>query len=187
MDDNKLIKKCQVGDKEAFQELISKYHPFVHKFLVKIIQNEEIAEDITQETFLKIIRNIEKFDVHGKAKFSTYIVTISKNCYIDYLRKEKKFLRNVSVDENINIEDINVNIENLVIDKIYSEVIIKELKNLPEEQKLAIKMKYIEGLTLKEIGEKLDLQPKTVKSRIHNGMVRLRKIFRRGDKYEGDK
>lgn len=187
MDDNKLIKRCQVGDKEAFQELISKYHPFVYKFLIKIAENEEVAEDITQEAFLKIIKNIEKFDVYGKAKFSTYIITISKNCYIDYLRKEKKFLQDVAIDENINIEDINVNIENLVIDKIYSEAIIKELKNLSEGQKLAIKMKYIEGLTLKEIGKKLEIETKTVKSRIHNGVVKLRKIFEVGDKYEGDK
>lgn len=127
MDDNKLIKKCQIGDKEAFQELISKYHPFVYKFLIKIAENEEVAEDITQEAFFKDYKNIEKFDVYGKAKFSTYIITISKNCYIDYLRKEK-FLHNAAMDENINIEDINVNIENLVINKIYSEAIIKELK-----------------------------------------------------------
>lgn len=187
MEDNKLIKRCQVGDKEAFQELISKYHPFVYKFLIKITEDERVAEDITQETFLKIIRNIEKFDVYGKAKFSTYIITISKNCYIDYLRKEKKFLQDIAIDENINVEDINTNTENIVIDKIYGEAIIKELENLSEEQKLAIKMKYIEGLTLKEIGEKLELEPKTVKSRIHNGIVKLRKIFERSDKYEGDK
>ncbi|MFL0198801.1 RNA polymerase sigma factor [Clostridium sp. WILCCON 0269] len=187
MDDSKLIKKCQVGDKGAFQELISKYHPFVYKFLIKITQDEEIAEDITQETFLKVIKNIEKFDVYGKAKFSTYIITVSKNCYIDYLRKEKKFLQRISIDEAINTENVNAKVESLVIDKIYAEAIIKELENLSEEQKLVIKMKYIEGLTLKEIGEKLELEPKTVKSRIHNGMVKLRKIFKRGDKCEGDK
>lgn len=187
MDDKKLIKRCQVGDKEAFQELISKYHPFVYKFLIKITEDEQVAEDITQETFLKIIKNMEKFDVHGKAKFSTYIITISKNCYIDYLRKEKKFLQDVPIGETINAEDINTNTENIVIDKIYGEVVIKELENLSEEQKIAIKMKYIEGLTLKEIGEKLELEPKTVKSRIHNGIEKLRKIFERGDKYERDK
>ncbi|KZL91733.1 RNA polymerase sigma factor [Clostridium magnum] len=182
MEDDKLVKRCQVGDKEAFQELISKYHPFVYKFLIKITANEDVAEDITQETFLKLIRNIEKFDVHGKAKFSTYIITISKNCYIDYLRKEKKFSQDLAIDENINAEDINTNTESIVLEKIYSKEVKKELENLSEEQKLAIKMKYIEGLTLKEIGEKLELEPKTVKSRIHNGIVKLRKIFEGGDK-----
>jgi RNA polymerase sigma factor, sigma-70 family len=186
MEENKLIKRCQVGDKEAFQELISKYHPFVYKFLIKVTANEDVAEDITQETFLKIIKNIEKFDVHGKAKFSTYTITVSKNCYIDYLRKEKKFLQDLAIDENINTEDINTNTENIVLDKIYGEEVKKELENLSEEQKLAVKMKYMEGLTLKEIGDKLELEPKTVKSRIHNGIVKLRKIFGGDDKYEGD-
>ncbi|MEQ8155721.1 MAG: sigma-70 family RNA polymerase sigma factor [Clostridiaceae bacterium] len=187
MDERKLIKRCQAGDKEAFQELISKYHPFVFKFLVKITENEQVAEDITQETFLKLIRNIDKFDMYGKAKFSTYIITISKNCYIDYLRKEKKFLQNVSIDENFNAEDVHANTEEIVLDKIYGEAVKKEMENLSEEQKIAIKMKYIEGLTLKEIGEKLEIEPKTVKSRIHNGIVKLRNVFERGDKYEGDK
>jgi len=55
------------------------------------------------------------------------------------------------------------------------------VENLPEEQKIAIKLKYIEGLTLKEIADQLNLEAKTVKSRIHNGIVRLRKLFEKGD------
>lgn len=70
MEDNERIKKCQNGDKAAFQQLISNYHPFVFKFLMKIAENEQLAEDLTQEVFIKIIRNIEKLDIHGKAKFS---------------------------------------------------------------------------------------------------------------------
>ena len=70
-----------------------------------------------------------------------------------------------------------MNIENIVMDKMESEEALDKIEGLSEEQKIVIKMKYIEGLTLKEIGEKLDLQPKTVKSRIHNGIVKLRKMF----------
>lgn len=92
MKDNRLIKKCQEGEKEAFQELISKYHTYVYKFLIRITGDEYLAEDLTQETFIKLIRNIEKFDIYGKASLSTYIITISRNCYIDYLRKQKKLV-----------------------------------------------------------------------------------------------
>lgn len=92
MGDNELIHRCKNGDKTAFQELISRYHPFVFKFLVKITENEQLAEDLTQDIFIKVIRNIDKFDIYGKAKFSTYVITMSKNSYIDYLRKEKRSL-----------------------------------------------------------------------------------------------
>jgi len=93
MEDKELIYRCQNGDKATFQELISKYHPYVFKFLIKATENKQLAEDLTQEVFIKVIRNIDKFDVDGKAKFSTYASTVAKNCYIDYLRKEKKLFK----------------------------------------------------------------------------------------------
>lgn len=179
MEDNRLIKKCQSGDKEAFQELIARYHPYVYKFLVKLTGNEDVSEDITQETFIKLIRNIDKFDIHGRAKFSTYIITLCKNCCIDYFRKNKKYDNSVYFDETLNINYDNL--EELVIDKIQYEDINEKLEKLPREQRIAVKMKYIEGLTLKEIGEKLEIEPKTIKSRIHNGIVKLRKVLKGGD------
>ena len=87
MENEKLICKCQQEDKQAFQSLISKYHPFVYKFLIRLTEDKTLAEDLTQDTFVKIIRGIDRFDIHGKAKFSTYIIVIAKNCYIDNLRK----------------------------------------------------------------------------------------------------
>jgi RNA polymerase sigma-70 factor (ECF subfamily) len=177
MEDSKTIKRCQMGNKEAFQELISEYHPIVYKFLVKLTENEEVAKDLTQDTFIRVIRNIEKFDVNGSAKFSTYIIAISKNLYIDYLRREKGILLNVPIDRYLNLEDADLDIENVVTDRLYSHDILENMEKLTEEQKIAIKMKYIEGLTLKEIGEILKVEPKTIKSRIHNGMAKLRKIL----------
>lgn len=179
MEDNRLIKKCQSGDKEAFQELISRYHPYVYKFLIKMTGNEDVSEDITQETFIKLIRNIDKFDIYGKAKFSTYIITLCKNCYIDYFRKNNKYINDIYINETLNIEYDNV--EEKVLDKIQYEDINTSFEKLPEDQRIVIKMKYIEGLTLKEIGEKLEIEPKTIKSRIHNGVVKLRKLFEGGD------
>lgn len=177
MEDNELIYRCRDGEKAAFQELISKYHPYVFKFLVKITENEHLAEDLTQEVFIKIIRNIDKFDVYGKAKFSTYAVTIAKNSYIDYVRKEKSFLLLGPVEDISSIEAVVPGFEGAVVDRLYVENIMEQMENLTDEQKIVIKLKYVEDLTLKEIGDMLDLEPKTVKSRIHNAITRLRKIL----------
>lgn len=179
MEDNKIIKRCQAGDKSAFEELIAKYHPYVFKFLIKLSEDEELAEDLTQETFIKVIRNIDKFDVQGKAKFSTYIITLCKNCYIDFYRKQKKTLNDVAMDDNLNLQ--YEDIEEKVLDKLDVASAVASLEKLPKEQRLVIKMKYLEGMTLNEIGDKLEIEPKTIKSRIHNGMVKLRKIFEGGD------
>lgn len=180
MEDKRLIKRCQAGEKEAFQELIEIYHPFVYKFLVKITQNEHEAEDFTQETFLKIIRNIEKFDVECNTKFSTYLITVAKNCYIDNFRKQSK-VNYSSLEESFELEDKNYNLENTVLDALEGKATLEKLGDLSKEQSLVIKLKYIEGLTLKEIGDRLNIEPKTVKSRIHNGIEKLRKMFERDD------
>lgn len=179
MEVNKIIKRCKEGDKSAFEELITEYHPYVCKFLIKLCGDEDLAEDLTQETFIKVIRNIDKFDIYGKAKFSTYIITLCKNCYIDYYRKQKKSMNDVEINDNLNLQ--YENIEGVVLDKLEAETAAVYLSKLPEEQEIVIKMKYIEGMTLKEIGEKLDLEPKTIKSRIHNGIVKLRKLFEGGE------
>ena len=72
------------------------------------------------------------------------------------------------------------NVEEIIINEIDQKDVIREIDKLPENQKMVLKMKYIEGLTLKEIGETLHLEPKTIKSRIHNGIVKLRKIIEGG-------
>lgn len=182
MEDEKLITRCQQGDKEAFQNLISKYHPFVYKFLIRLTKDKTLAEDLTQDTFLKIIRGIDRFDVYGRAKFSTYIITIAKNCYIDELRRTSRVGVGFDTIENIRGLADEKNIDEVVADKLYTVEIEDSLKDLTEEQRIAIKLKYNEGLTLKEISEVLSIEPKTVKSRIHNGMVKLRKLInKRGE------
>lgn len=181
MEDIKLIKQCQIGKKEAFNELIGKYHPYVYKFLYKVSNNESTAEDLTQETFIKIIRNIERFDTKGSAKFSTYLIAIAKNVYADYLRKEKHIAVNTCLNEDFTAAEHGENIEEVVIDKLYGEEVIANMEKLTEEQRVAISMKYIEGLTLKEISDVFGVEPKTIKSRIHNGISKLRKMLERSE------
>lgn len=182
MNDIKLIIACQNGDKQAFNELITIYYPYVSKFLLKLTMNETDSEDLVQDTFIKLIRNIEKFDIHGKAAFATYLMTIARNCYLDYLRKNKNITLCIDDQE---IADTKV-MEDKVIQSLEAAEVLKAINGLPPEQGQAIRLKYIERLTLEEIAERFHVQPKTVKSRIHDGMVKLRKnLYRRGDKNGG--
>lgn len=181
MNDIKLILACQNGEKQAFNDLITLYYPYVSKFLLKLTANETISEDLTQDTFLKLIRSIDKFDVYGKAAFGTYLMTIAKNCYVDYLRKNKNIM--LDIDEQIIAGRSTV--EDEILKGIEASEIMKAVDNLPFEQSQAIKLKYLEQLTLQEIAEKFNTQPNTIKSRIHGGMVRLRKKFERRSNQNG--
>ena len=79
----KLILSCQNGEKEAFNELIRLYYPYVSKFLVKLTSNEVLSQDLIQETFVKLIRRIDNYNVKSETSFLFYLMTIARNCYID--------------------------------------------------------------------------------------------------------
>lgn len=174
-----LIKKCQHGDRQAFEELIRLYYDYVFGFLLKTTANEQLSEDLAQDTFLKVISNIEKFNFGGSAGFGTWIITIAKNCYIDYLRRNRVRLEST---ENLTVRDGN-DVAAAVELKLEYEELLEAVKSLPEEQGLAIRLKYAEDMTLRQIAERFGLQTKTVKSRIHDGTVKLRKKF---DRREND-
>lgn len=168
-----LIKQCQKGEKTAFQALITLYYPYVSKYLLKLTSDAYLSEDLTQETFIRLIRGIDSYDIYGKASFSTYVMTIAKRLYIDHLRRNKQIHLDISELEIDSGQDV----EQSVIKNMDADEAMKQLEKLPPKQIEAIKMKYLEQKTLAEIAEQLHTQPKTVKSRIHNGMVKLRQTF----------
>lgn len=171
MNEKALIKRCQRGDRQAFDELIRLYYDYVSGFLRKATENETLCEDLTQETFFKMIRSIERFDPGGSASFGTWLITIARNCYIDQLRRNRIRLEDI---DSIQLEDAR-NVANEVERRLQYEQIMSALETLPPEQALAIRLKYVEDMTLVQIAERFGVQPKTIKSRIHDGTAKLRK------------
>ena len=171
MNEKALIKKCRRGDRQAFDELIRRYYDYVSGFLLKTTTDETLTEDLTQETFLKMIRGIERFDLSGSAAFGTWLITIAKNCYIDHLRRNRVRLEDIDVLPLADERDMADEAER----KLQYERLLSEMETLPPEQALAIRLKYVEDMTLAQIAERFGVQPKTVKSRIHDGTVKLRK------------
>ena len=180
MNEVKILRRCQRGDKQAFNELITFYFPFVTKFLFKMTKNSEVTEEVRQEVFIKLIKNIDKFNLKGKASFSTYLMTIAKNCYLDYVRRTNRELYDLSIDD--------------VSNKAFSEydyfkyedynTLLKEIDSLPKEQREVIKLKYLEGYTLKEIARVQKVSSKTVKSRLFESRKKLRDKLKGFDLYE---
>lgn len=171
MNEKALIKKCQRGDRQAFEELIRLYYQYVSGFLLRSTGDKSLAEDLTQETFLKMIRNIERFDPGGTAGFGTWLITIAKNCCIDHLRRNRIFPEDI---DELPLED-RQNVADAVEQRLRYEQLLKAMETLPPEQALAIRLKYVEEMTLAEIAAQFGVQPKTIKSRIHDGTVKLRK------------
>lgn len=174
MNEKVLINKCLHGDRQAFDELIRSYYDYVYGFLLKATADDTLTEDLTQETFLKMIRNIEKFDPKGSAAFGTWLITIAKNCYIDYLRKNRIHLEDI---DSLPVADER-NTADKADTKILYEHMLSLIESLPPEQAIAIRLKYVEDMTLAQIADRLGVKSKTVKSRIHDGTVKLRKLLK---------
>lgn len=173
MNEKALVKASQKGERQAFETLIRLFYPYVSKFLLKATRDESLSEDLTQETFLKMIRSIDRYDPEGSAGFGTWLITIAKNCYIDHLRKNRVFLSDIS---DLQLDDPR-DMAHGVLQKLQYEEAVKAIETLPPEQGLAIRLKYEQDLTLAEIAERFGVPPKTIKSRIHEGTVKLRKIL----------
>lgn len=120
-----------------------------------------------------MIRNIEKFDPGGSVAFGTWLITIAKNCYIDHLRRNRIELEDI---DSLPLEDER-NVEDEVEQKLRYEPGHGGMEKLLPEQALAIKLKYVEDMTLAQIAERFGVPPKTIKSRIHDGTVKLRKAL----------
>ncbi len=175
LNDIKLIKACQKGEKNAFEELIKLYYPYVKGYLLKNTQDELLTEDLIQETFLKVIEKIECFDINKKISFGTYIISIAKNTYIDYCKKEKHTF--VCID-NIPIPD-NTHLEDNIINKFDIIKLEKSLRKIPPEQAQAIRLKFFEYKSLNEIAEIQNTKAITIKSRIHDGKVKLKSLMQK--------
>lgn len=172
MNEKALIQKCQRGDRQSFDKLIRLYYDYVLGFFLKTTENRTLSEDLAQETFLKMIQNIEKFEPNGQAAFGTWLITIAKNCCIDHLRRNRICLTDI---EFLPLEGSQNGADKVEQKLQYNEQILSVMETLPPEQALAIRLKYVEDMTLAQIAARFGVQPKTVKSRIHEGIVKLRK------------
>ncbi|MGC8775877.1 MAG: RNA polymerase sigma factor [Minisyncoccia bacterium] len=174
--DASLIQKYLNGNEESLKELINRYLKVIYNFNYQYVLNSAEAEDLTQETFLKIWKNLKKFD--QSKNFKTWILTIAKNTCFDFLRKKnpqildfeneeiKNFLENIPSED----KPIQIKIDNeILIQKVY-----KNLEILPVKYKTVILMHYIEDLSLNEIAEILDEPLNTIKSRLRRGILYLK-------------
>lgn len=171
MNDYELVKKCLDGEKEYFSEIITRYKNLVYAVILKMINNKEDANDLAQETFIKIYKNLDKY--YPSFKFSTWIVKVTTNNVIDYHRKKKyETVSMEDIDYKIGVssspeEDCINNEERLYLNKLIDE--------LPEIYKVPIILYHKQGFSYQEIAEIINEPLSKVKNRI----FRARKILKK--------
>ena len=162
-----LVLRCQIGDKDAFAELIERYQAPLRYFISRLSANSETAEDIFQDTCLTVIRRIhtlKKIDA-----FSTWLYRIARNKVYQQLRRKKKLSE---LDENIAVPN---DTENDVFSPEDAVKIHRCLTELRPEYKEVLMLRFLEQMSYEQISQVINCKLGTVKSRIHYAKLALKK------------
>ena len=177
--DQDLVKLYLNGSEIAFETLIRKHKDKVFAFILSKIKNYNLAHDVFQDTFIKVINSLKRGKYNEEGKFVPWVMRIAHNLVIDHFRRQKK-TRSITPTDDFNIFDVISNEENnaeenMITDQITSDV-RKLIEELPEDQKEVLKMRYYRDMSFKEISEITDVSINTALGRMRYAVINLRKL-----------
>ncbi len=178
--DEQLVEKYANGDNRAFDVLLEKYQSKLYSYIFYIVKNEEVAEDIFQETFVKAIVTIKQGRYTDTGRFVSWLTRIAHNLIIDSFRQDK-YENTVSNDDSekdlfndSRLTDSNIE-EKIVEEQIHTDV-RKLVDMLPDNQREVIQMRFYMGLSFKEISEKTGVSINTALGRMRYAILNIRRM-----------
>ncbi len=176
--DDELIVRFIRGQEECIQTLIDRHKNRIYSYILMMVKQQELAEDIFQDTFFKVITNLKKGKYVENGRFTSWAMRIAHNLIIDYYRKEKNF-QVVSNDANeYDLLNSTKYSDDTVEDKlVYSQILaeVSELINyLPDNQKEVVKLRHFMGLSFKEIAEETGVSINTALGRMRYALINMR-------------
>jgi RNA polymerase sigma-70 factor (ECF subfamily) len=184
--DHELVTFARTGSEKAYRELLDRYQRPVFSLIYRMVRDRELAEDLAQETFVKVFNNLEKYN--PKYKFSSWIFKIGSNLAIDTLRKKEP--KTVSLDGSryartddevaatrISVASHDEDPEQLLLAKELGAEIESAIGSLRAEYRTAILLRHVEGRAYEEIAEIMEVPLGTVKTYIHRARSELRELL----------
>jgi RNA polymerase sigma-70 factor (ECF subfamily) len=179
--DNELVKEFVSGSQKAIEVLIRRHHKRVYGYILLLVKNHTVAEDVFQDTFVRVIKSLQEGKYTDNGKFVSWVMRISHNLIIDHFRREKQanLISNDSCSMDIfnsqRFAELNVE-DHLVRDQIMSEVRIL-VDMLPDDQKEVVLLRHYAGLSFKEIAEQTNVSINTALGRMRYALINMRKII----------
>jgi len=182
--DSLLISRYQKGDENTLSILISRHQKELFSFIFYKLMDEELANDVFQDTFMKIIVSLKEGRYNDDGKFILWAKRIAHNLIIDHYRLKSKHIKvseTTYENEEFSIFDLlketEENIEErLITNQIYDDL-MKMLVFLPENQQEVIKLRFFDGLSFKEIAEQTNTSINTTLGRVRYALINMRKIM----------
>jgi RNA polymerase sigma factor, sigma-70 family len=183
--DEQLVRAYAEGSNDAFDTLLRRHQDRIFNYILRIVKNEDVANDIFQETFVKAIQTIRQGRYTENGKFPAWISRIAHNLIIDFYRQEKSENHQSADLSEIDVLNRKELCEETIEDIIISDQIRADVKylirELPELQREVLMMRYYQGLSFKEIAEITKVSINTALGRMRYAILNLRRIAQEKD------
>jgi RNA polymerase sigma-70 factor (ECF subfamily) len=184
--DTEAVAEARSGNPEAFRVLVERHGRAVFRVAFRMTGNEQDAEDLVQETFLRACKQLDKFD--GRASFGTWLYRIASNCSLDLLRARKaREQRNVPLEtQSSEGEPVDLleriaaggpSPERLSLSAEVTRLLGSAMRQLSEMERAAFVLRHYEGLSIDEIGTALKVRPNAAKHSIFRAVQKLRRVL----------
>lgn len=178
--DQELVSRYLKGHEEALQALILRHEKKVYTSIYLLVKDRELADDLFQDTFIKVINTLRSGNYNEEGKFLSWVLRIAHNLVIDYFRSLKRMpmvhdTEEYSVFDTLPLEDQNIE-DKLIAEQIHLEVRAL-LEHLPYDQREVVIMRHFANMSFKEIAECTNVSINTSLGRMRYALINLRKLI----------
>ena len=179
LSDRDLIRAYREGDERAFETLLNRYQPGVFSKIVFVVRDHEVANDLFQDTWIKVVKVLKSGKYVEEGKFGPWVMRIAHNAAIDHFRRNRK-KRMVRPTDEFDIFDTLAHDAPNAMDTMVQEEVLAELRQLipalPEEQRAVVKMRLEQQYSFKEIAEETGVSINTALGRMRYALINLRRM-----------
>lgn len=169
-----LIRRGQRGDKLAVEALVRRYQNYVYRLCYLVMRNEQDAEDMTQETFIRACRALPRFELRKNTSFEAWLYRISVNCCRSRMRRKWYQVLPWPEPAPQIVAEAEEQPEHQVLQGEHRDEVLQAVETLGEKHRLVVILRYYAGLSNEEIARTLDIPSGTVRSRLHTARQRLK-------------
>jgi RNA polymerase sigma-70 factor (ECF subfamily) len=182
--DQELISKYLAGQESALEKLIRRHKSRVFAYILMVVKDKELAEDLFQDTFIKVINTFRSGQYKEEGKFIQWVMRIAHNLIIDFFRKAKRIPIVENSDDYDIFDKVRIPVES-VEDQLITEQIHRDVKKLidylPKEQKEVLVMRHYGDMSFKDIAEVTNVSINTALGRMRYALINLRKLVKEKD------
>ena len=179
--DRELIERYQDGDVHSFELLIGRYQKQVYSYILTLVKDKQLADDVFQDTFVKVIQTIKSKAYKDDGRFVQFAMRIAHNLVIDHFRKENRIptVESSSEDynyiDNVPITDASVE-QGMIVDQVHSDL-HRMITFLPDEQREVLRMRIFDDMSFKDIADVTNVSINTALGRMRYALINLRKMM----------